>query len=169
MRAARFLLALAVVLVVHLIAARLAPPFPRLVDLFLVLIVVNALDGNSLAGLLGGAAAGLVEDAVGGAYYGLHGIGGAVVGYSVARATQQLEVQQTSMVMIVFTLAAGVKIVVESALLFLLRDVPPSEPLWLGTSMLTAGLLGAVVVSGGKAMGRRLHSWRTSRVAKVRI
>lgn len=169
MRAVRFLLALVVVLVVHLVAVRLAPPFPRGVDLFVVLIVANALDGNSLAGLLGGAVAGLVEDAVGGAYYGLHGIGGAVVGYVVARATQQLEVQQISMVMIVFSLAAALKQVLESALLFLLRDAPPTDPLWLALSMVTSGVLGAVVVSGRKAMGRRLQSWRTNRVAKVRM
>jgi len=168
-RALRFLLVLSVVLVVHLVAVRLQPSFPRVVDLFLVLIVANALDGNSLSGLLGGAAAGLVEDAVGGAYYGLHGIGGAVVGYAVARATQQLEVQQTSMVILVFSLAAAVKQALESGLLFLLRDAPPPDPLWLAVNVATSGLLGAVAVSGRAALQRRLRSRRTNRVAKVRM
>lgn len=169
MRALRFLLTLSVVLLVHLLAVRLLPWFPRAVDLFLILIVANALDGNSLSGLLGGAAAGLVEDAVGGAYYGLHGLGGSVVGYAVARATQQLEVQQTSMVILVFSLAAAVKQALEAALLFLLRDATPADTLWLAVNVATSGVLGAIAVSGREALRQRLRSRRTNRVAKVRM
>src|SRR3990172_7987344 len=58
-RVLRFLAVLALAAGLHLVAVRLFPDFPLYVDLFLVVAVFHARDGHSVAGMLGGAAAGL--------------------------------------------------------------------------------------------------------------
>ena len=170
MRALKFLLGLAVAFFVHIVAAHLLPPFPRVVDLFLVLIVLNALDGRTLAAVLGGAVAGLVEDGVTGAFYGLHGFAGTIVAYVMARATQQLEARQLAMLMLLFSLAASLQqALIYGLLLFLTGEAPAPELPWLALKVAVCGVLGALLVAGRAAFSDRIVSRRRRRVSRVRI
>ena len=60
MRAAKFLVGLGVVFLLHLLAERFFP-WVSSVDFFIVLIVFNALDGHLPAAMLGGLAAGFAS------------------------------------------------------------------------------------------------------------
>ena len=81
MRALRFFLALGVAAVLQFVGMQLFPWFTLAVDFFLVIAVFNAMDGSTLAGMLGGCLAGLLTDALTGGPFGLYGFANTVVGY----------------------------------------------------------------------------------------
>ena len=89
MRSLRFGAALASAVLVQVVGLHLAPWFFLGVDLFLVLLIFNALDGESLAGMLGGCVAGLVTDAITGGPFGLYGMVNTLLGYVTAYAGQR--------------------------------------------------------------------------------
>ncbi|MGB5658772.1 MAG: hypothetical protein WBO54_04750, partial [Thermoanaerobaculia bacterium] len=62
MRSLRFAIALAVATLLQVAGVSLFPQFSLAVDFFLVIVVFNAMDGNSAAGMFGGTVAGLVTD-----------------------------------------------------------------------------------------------------------
>ena len=80
MRHLKFTGGLLVALAVHLIGVQIYPNFSIAFDVFLVVLVFNALDGNLLAGMLGGLAAGLLADGVTGGLFGLFGVVDTIVG-----------------------------------------------------------------------------------------
>ena len=94
MRAVRFGVALLFVFVVHLVAMRFLPSAARSIDLFLIVIAVNAIDGSLVAAMFGGLAAGLAADGLSGALYGLHGFAGTATGFLIALVARQLVLQQ---------------------------------------------------------------------------
>mgnify|MGYP001828517272 CR=1 FL=1 len=51
MRSLRFVLALGVATLLHVAGVALFPQFSLAVDFFLVIVVFNAMDGNSVAGI----------------------------------------------------------------------------------------------------------------------
>ena len=85
-----FLAGLFGALILHLVVLRVFPEALRFFDVFVVVLVLNALGGSSLSGMLGGLLVGLVADTVAGTFYGLHGVVGTALGYGVARSAQML-------------------------------------------------------------------------------
>ena len=167
----RFLLALAVAVVVHAGGIEVWPAFSRAVDVFLVLALFGALGGNLLAGLFGGMVAGLVMDALTGPrLYGLHGLANTVVGYGTAWASQRLVIQRASGVMLIFALAAAVQQALLLGLLIALLPSPevPTSP-WLLAKVGSTSLLGWAFFLGRGELRRRSERWRRSRTGKLRF
>ncbi len=104
--AARFVGVLAAVAVVELLLGGFLPAAADFVDLFVLLVVLNSLRGNSLRGLAGGLAAGLVQDMFASSTYGLHSLACCVVGYGGGRVSQRVLTSQR--VVSALLIAAGV-------------------------------------------------------------
>lgn len=151
MRTGRFALGLALAVIVHAAGVRVHPAFAQAVDLFLVLVVLHALDGDSRAGLLGGVAAGLVHDALSGGLFGLFGFADTIVGYGVARLSQRLVIERPSGVLPVAAVAAVVQQAVAVGLaVVLLPDPRLPDPIWLAVRAGTCGVLGTVLFGLGR-------------------
>jgi len=151
MRAGRFALALALAVLAHAAGVHLYPAFGRAVDLFLVLAVLHALDGDSRAGLLGGLAAGTAHDALAGGLFGLFGFADTIVGYGVARLSQRLVIERPSGVLPVAAVAAVVQQAVAVGLAVVLLPEPRlPEPVWLAVRAVTSGVLGTLLFAFGR-------------------
>jgi rod shape-determining protein MreD len=150
-RAGRFAVALALAALLHAAGVRLHPSFAQAVDLFLVLVVLHALDGDSRAGLLGGLAAGTVHDALAGGLFGLFGFADTIVGYGVARLSQRLVIERPSGVLPVAAVAAVVQQAVAVGLaVVLLPDPRLPDPGWLAVRAATSGVLGTALFALGR-------------------
>lgn len=160
---------LALALGVHAIGAWLTPEMPRVLDLFLVVTVLNALPGSSAAGLLGGTAAGLTHDALSGRLYGLHGFADTLVGYAVARAAQRLDLAGPGAVLVTLALATLLEEAVLVLLALLLTDPQPPEPVWV----MVEAVANAVVGTLAYLVATRFHALRDrarkKRMSKIRL
>ncbi len=158
------------VTLVHLLGVELWSGFGLVFDLFLVLAVFNALDGDTFSGLAGGLVAGLVADAVSGGLYGLQGLADTIVGYGTAFATQRLVVQRPPSVFLVFSLAAAVQQLTLTTVTFVLLANPESPAFpWLVAHVLATGVLGVVLFLGRRELERRVAAWRRTRGARMRL
>lgn len=88
--AGRFAGVLAAVALVEMLLGGLLPEAAETVDLFVLLVVLNSVRGESLRGLAGGLAAGLVQDIATSSLFGLHSVACGVVGYGAARVSQRI-------------------------------------------------------------------------------
>jgi rod shape-determining protein MreD len=169
-RALKFLAALTVALLVHLVGVRLWPAFPRVVDVFLVVVVLHALDGESLPGMLGGLAAGLVNDALSGGLYGLYGFADTLVGYGTARIAQRLVIQRSAGVLGIVAFAAAAQQAVLVVLAFLLQTDPGlPQPGWVAARAAVCGAVGMACHVAGRRWRRAVESRRRGRMRKLRI
>lgn len=91
---ARFGAGLAAVSLVEVLLAEVLPAAAETVDLFLLLVVLSSLSGNSLHGVAGGLVAGLVQDTLTATPFGLNGLACCVVGYGAARLSQRVMTSQ---------------------------------------------------------------------------
>jgi rod shape-determining protein MreD len=164
-------LGIAAALLAHLVGTRLSPDFPRVLDVFLVVVAFHALSGNTLTGLLVGMAVGLVHDTLtGGGLYGLHGFADTIVGYGTARLAQRLVIQRASGVFLVVGLASVLQQVVLVGLTFLLLlDPVLPRPQWVGAKAVACGLLGMLIYAVAGSMGRNYESRRRSRMSRLRL
>ena len=142
----RFFLGLAFATLIFVLGLRIHGSFVTLVDPFLILAVYHSLRHRPLGSAIGGSSAGLVQDALTGRLYGLHGFANTAVAYSVSWVRQRFVIQQPTQVGILCFLAAGF----QGLLLTLLQasmvaggDLPePSDTL---LRMVMTGILGAFV------------------------
>lgn len=170
MPALRYFLALLVVAVLHFVGMQLFPWFFLAVDLFLVLLVFNAMDGNTLAGMLGGAVAGLATDALTGGPFGLFGIADTIVGYSTAAAAQRVVIQRSTSSLLVFCLAAVAQQALVLGVAILILPTPEAPDLrWVLIKVGTSGILGLFLFQARNRMMVRMDSWRRTRTSKVRF
>lgn len=169
MRSLKFAAGLLAALLLHLAGTALWPQFPRALDLFLIVLVLHALDGSTLAGLLGGMAAGLVTDVLAGGPYGLYGFADTILGYSSAFLAQRLVVRRLSAVLILLALAAAVQqaILIAMALLFVPGSALPAQP-WPFVKVVAVGVVGALAFQGRAMLMARYGRWRRGRSAKLR-
>jgi len=168
--AVKLLLGVAAALLVQLVGSHLSPDFPRVVDVFLVVVALHALSGNSLTGLLVGMAVGLLHDTLTGGLYGLHGFADTIVGYGTARLAQRLVIQRASGVFLVVGLASVLQQVVLVGLTFLLLSDPAlPRPLWAGAKAVACGLLGMLIYAAAGSLGRNYESRRRSRMSRLRL
>ncbi len=168
--AVRLILGLAAALLVHLVGSHLFPDFPRVMDVFLVVVALQALSGNSLAGLLVGLAAGLIHDTLTGGLYGLYGFADTIVGYGVARLAQRLVIQRATGVFGVVGLASVLQQAVLVGLTYLLLPDPAlPRPLWAGTKAVACGLAGMVIYAAIGSLTRNYETRRRSRMSRLRL
>lgn len=169
MLALRFAVALVLCVAFHALGARLWPGLSSLLNLLLVLTVLNALRGNSLAGLGGGLAAGLARDALSGALYGLFGFADTIVGYVAARVAQRLVIERASGIMLVVALATLLQQALIAGLvaLFSLPAQPP-DLLWSSIQAIVNGVA-ALLLIGAFTRWRQLRETRhRSRLSRLR-
>ena len=170
MRVLRFAGALLAVTLLHLAGIGLWSGFGLVFDLFLVLAIFNALDGDTFAGLAGGLVAGLVADAVSGGLYGLHGLADTIVGYGTAFATQRLVVQRPPSVFLVFSLAAALQqLMLASVTLLMLPGAELASYPWVVAKVVGTGMLGALTFIARNQLQARYALWRRTRTVRVRM
>ena len=93
----------------------------RTVDLFVLLVVLSSLSGNSLQGVTGGLGAGLVQDTLTTSPFGLHGLACCVVGYGVARLSQRVVTSQRPVALLLVAVGTLVHQAIVLALLTVLE------------------------------------------------
>lgn len=150
MRALKLLVGLAAAVLAHAVALELAPAVSRGFDLFVVVVVLHSLDGRSLAGLAGGLAAGMVQDALTGGLFGLYGIADTIIGYGVARVAQRLVIERPGGVAQVAAVAVLVQqVVVVGLVTVLLPDPSLPDPLWVALRAAISGVVAMFLFAGG--------------------
>lgn len=169
MRVVRFLLGLGAALAGHVVGVWLLPDLPRVLDLFLVVTVLNALGGSSAGGLLGGAAAGLTHDALSGRLYGFHGVADTIVGYAVARAAQRLDLAGPGAVVMTVAIATLLKEAILVLLAWLFLAPEPPAPAWVVVQAFANGALAALLVLAGGRIATLRERVHKRRLAKIRL
>ena len=168
MRILRFLLGLGIALLVHFVGLQLVPQFPLAVDLFLIVLVFQGIDGDALAGLLAGITIGLVQDTLGGGIYGLYGVTDTVVGYATAKVAQRVVIQRATGVMLAFTLAsAAQQVLLAAQARAVFPDPVLPQPLWALLRVAITAVLGLMVWTALGSWRARYASWRSSRTSRV--
>lgn len=169
MRTVKFLAALAAVVLVHLAGVWLVPALPRVLNVFVVLVVLHALGSGTLRGLLGGMAAGLAHDALTAAPYGFHSFADTIVGYLAAFAGQRLIFDRASAVAAAVVAATLLERAILSGLAALLMEGGELAPplLWLAEASLT-GVVGAAVYLARGGLDRAREQ-RRHRSEKLRL
>ena len=147
MRIVKLLGALVAVVLVHLVGQRLSPSFARYVDVFLVVLVLYALEGESLPALLVGLVLGLLEDALAKTgHLGLFGFSDTLVAYATARLAQRLVIQRATGVLAVVAFAALLQQAVAVTLkLLLLPDPSLPDPVAVLIKAAACGVLGMAI------------------------
>lgn len=174
MRALKLAAALAVAVLVHLAGTRVLATWPERVDVFLVLAALFALEGDSLAALVFGLLAGLVQDSLANGPIGLFGFADTAVSYGVARLAQRLVFQRATGVFTVVSFASLAQQAMVVVLAFLLLPNPAlSDPLaMLGMAAIKAAVCGTLGMLIYLAIGR-LHvaaeSRRRGRHGRLRL
>lgn len=167
MRAVKFVLVLLFALGLHVVGTWLLPELPLFLDLFLVVTVLNALGGSSLAGLGGGTVAGLTHDALSGRLFGLHGFADTITGYAVARAAQRLDLVGPGAVLVTVALATLFEETVFVLIALLFTDPEPPDPMWVVIQALAnaaAGTILYLVAGRARSLRNRAERRRTARI-----
>ncbi|MDE2921978.1 MAG: rod shape-determining protein MreD [Acidobacteriota bacterium] len=166
--AARFAASLTLVALVELLLAEVLPVAGRAVDLFVLLVVLSSLAGNSLQGGAGGLVAGLVQDLLNSSPFGLHGLACCVVGYGVARLSQRVV---TSQRLVALLLVAVGTLVHQAIVLGLLAVLEVGE--LSGGAVLLRVVATTAVGAPGLWLFKRARAWvderRTLKEGRARL
>ncbi|MEM1201939.1 MAG: rod shape-determining protein MreD [Acidobacteriota bacterium] len=151
--ALRFLLGLVIAVVIHISGLRLSPHFGQWIDPFLILAIYHSLRFGPGWSALGGTVAGLVQDALSGGLYGLHGFANTLVAFVATRVRLRLVIQQPLQVGMLCFLAAALQQTVLASLQFsMTQGTELPSILDMGIKMVATGALGAgLYVLSGKA------------------
>ncbi len=170
MRFVRFIAGLGLATVLHFAGAQLFPNFSQAVDLFLLVVALEARHGSPVAGMFAGLAVGLLADGLSGGPYGLYGFADTAVGFGIALAAQQLVVQRTTGLAGVFAAGASAQQAILAALARLFRDQAElPDPLWLLVKVGTTALLGLAWTASANAVTRRLRFRRAHRATRIQL
>ena len=168
--ASRFAGILAGVGLVEALLGRWSPAAAGFVDLFVLLVVLTALRGDSLRGLAAGLAAGLLQDTLTGSLYGLNSLACCVVGYGMARLSQQILTSHRTVAGLLIAVGVLVHQMIVRGLLVLLEiaEVQPGVAVPIGRAVVTTAVGLACL-----ALAARVRRWwarrRTLRPSRVRI
>lgn len=170
MRFPSFLAGLGLAVLAHLVGIELFPLWPRVFDVFLVVVVLAALDGETLPAIFVGMLVGLLHDTLTGGLYGLHGFADTIVGYATARLAQRLVIQRATGVLAVVGFASVLQQAIIVALTFMMLPDPPSaDPAWAGIQAGATGLLGMLVYVANGRWRASYESKRRSRMRRLRL
>jgi rod shape-determining protein MreD len=167
---ARFFAGLLLVFVTHLLGVTFVPYFSSAIDLFLVLIVLEASRGDEIRGMVAGVVTGFAEDALSGALYGLHGFAGTVVGFAVARTSRRMASQDPGVLGLVALGAQPLhELVVALLESLLLPEGTRFDLPWMAVRTLTTAILAFAVLVVGERLGQRYGDWQKTRRRRVKI
>ena len=170
MRALKLLAGLAAAVLVHLVGLQLFGGFGRFVDVFLVVVVLYALEGETLSAIFVGLFVGLLHDTLSGGPFGLFGFADTIVGYGTARLAQHLVIQRATGVLGVVTFASALQQAIVVALTFLLLPEPSlPEPLWVAVQAGACGLLGMAAYIAGRHWRQGMDTRRRNRMNRLRL
>jgi len=170
MRVIRFILALAVCTLIQTAGLQITPLFARVVDVFLVLVLVWALPSSPLQAMLYGLVAGWTTDALAGLPFGTFGIADTLTAFTVAMVAQRLVIERGISRFGIFTAAALVQI---GTLTLLARVFAAATDMpglgWVALKAVTTGLLAALAVGLGGGIRRRWARARRDRGSRLRF
>ena len=170
MQALKLLAAIALAVLVHFVGTRLFADFGLVVDVFVVLVALYGLRGNSLAGLLVGLLVGLLRDSLTSGPFGLFGFADTIVGYVTARLAQRLVIQRPTGVFAVVSFASVLQQSIAVGLAFLLLPAPePPSPFWAAIRAGTCGLIGMAVHVVMSRWQSTAEARRRGRMSKLRL
>jgi len=169
-RSLSFVGALVAALLFHLIVARWLAEWSLAVDLLLLVVVFNALDGNTLAGMFGGVVAGWATDALVGSAFGIFGLVDTIIGYGAAYSVQRLVIQRPGGAALFFAMAAACQQgLVLGLTLLLMSDAEVPAYYWLLIRVGTAGLLGGLLFYVRQRLASHYDLWRHTRRTRIRL
>lgn len=169
-RALQFAAALIAAVLFHLIGVRLVAEWSLMLDLMLIVVVFNALDGSTPAGMIGGLAAGWATDALVGPVFGIFGLVDTIIGYGAAYAVQRIVIQRPAGAALFFALAVACQQGLVLALsLLLLSDPEIPAYHWLVIKAGATGLLGAIVFYLRRRVASQVDLWRHTRQTRIRL
>lgn len=170
MHALKFFAGLIAAVLFHLALVQIWPDLARVVDVFLVVVVLNGLGGNSLAGLFAGLLVGMVHDTLTNNPFGLFGFADTIVGYSTARLAQRLVIQRPTGVLAVVSFAAALQeAVVVALMVMLLPDPELPTPVAVAVRAGLCGVLGMFLYIAGKRWRVGADARRRSRMSRLRL
>ena len=154
----------------HFAGVWLWPDFARAVDVFLVVVALFGLRGNSLAGLLVGLLVGLLQDTLTSGPFGLFGFADTIIGYVTARLAQRLVIQRPTGVLALVGFASALQQAITLALTFLLLPLPaPLNPVWAVVRTGACGLLGMLLYIAGGRWRSTSEARRRGRMSRLRL
>jgi rod shape-determining protein MreD len=169
-QALKFFAAVGLAVIAHLIGMQVHPGFALAVDVFVVVVALHALEGNSLSALFAGLFVGLVHDSLTGSLFGLYGFADTIVGYGTARLAQRLVIQRASGVLAVVAFASALQETIVVGLTFLLlSDPPPPDPVLIGLRAGVSGMLGMIVYVLAGRWRRGAETRRRNRMGRLRL
>lgn len=170
MHALKFFAGLIAAVLFHLGLMQVWPELARVLDVFLVVVVLNGLGGNSLAGLFAGLLVGMVHDTLTNNPFGLFGFADTIVGYSTARLAQRLVIQRPTGVLAVVSFAAALQeAVVVALMVMLLPDPELPTPVAVAVRAGLCGVLGMFLYIAGKRWRLGADARRRSRMSRLRL
>lgn len=170
MYALRFFAGLIAAVLFHLALMQLWPDLARVVDVFLVVVVLNGLGGSSLASLFAGLLVGMVHDTLTNNPFGLFGFADTIVGYSTARLAQRLVIQRPTGVLAVVSFAAALQeAIVVALMVMLLPDPELPTPVAVAVRAGLCGVLGMFLYIAGKRWRLGADARRRSRMSRLRL
>lgn len=170
MQALKFFAAVGLAVIAHLIGMQVHPGFALAVDVFVVVVALHALEGNSLSALFAGLFVGFVHDSLTGSLFGLYGFAGTIVGYGTAQLAQRLVIQRASGVLAVVAFASALQETIVVGLTFLLLpDPPPPDPVLIGLRAGVSGVLGMIVYVLAGRWRRGAEVRRRNRMGRLRL
>ncbi|HEX7182360.1 MAG TPA: rod shape-determining protein MreD [Thermoanaerobaculia bacterium] len=170
MRALKLIGALAAALLIHLVGMRLTPAFSQAVDVFLIVVVLYALEADSFTALFVGLLVGLAHDTLTGGPFGLFGFADTIVGYGTARLAQRLVIQRATGVLALVSFAAVAQQAIVVGLAFLLlpaQELP--SPVWVAVRAGACGLLGTLIYIATGRWRRAAEARRRGRMSRLRL
>ena len=170
MSALRFFAAVAAAVLFHLLGVRLIPNFTMFLDVFLVVVVLYGLEGESLPALFAGLFIGLVHDSLTGGPFGLFGFADTIIGYGAARLAQRLVIQRATGVLALVSFAAVAQQAIVVGLAFLLLPAPEvPNPVWVAIRAGACGLLGMSIYIASAHWRRTSEARRRGRMSRLRL
>jgi rod shape-determining protein MreD len=166
----KFFAGLIAAVLAHLVLMQLWPDLAGLIDVFLVVVVLGGLGGNSLAGLFAGLLVGLVHDSLTNNPFGLFGFADTIVGYSTARLAQRLVIQRPTGVLAVVSFAAALQeAIVVALMVMLLPDPELPTPFAVAVRAGLCGVLGMFLYIAGKRWRLGADARRRNRMSRLRL
>lgn len=170
MQTLKLVAAIALAALVHFVGMSISPFFGRVVDVFLVLVALHGLNGNSLSALLVGLLVGLLQDSLTSGPFGLFGFADTIIGYVTARLAQRLVIQRATGVLAVVSFASVLQQALVTGLAFLLLPAPElPNPIWAAVRAGACGLLGMAVYVATSRWRSSSETRRRGRMSKLRL
>lgn len=170
MQSLKLLAGIVLAALVHFVGVRLWPDFARATDIFLVVVALHGLRGNSLSGLLVGLLVGLLQDTLTSGPFGLFGFADTIIGYVTARLAQRLVIQRPTGVLGLVSFASALQQAIIVGLTFVLLPTPaPLDPFWAVVRAGSCGVLGMFLYIAGGRWRSSSETRRRGRMSRLRL